>query len=123
MVLFRGCFRRWDCSRRLCLQGVLAPSATPHTALLEERKKELGINMMKYSAKFMLQFAEVRSMRLSVDKSMFVPATSQVLYRTPHAHAHVYINRLFCLPESTANELVNWCIKRMIRPYTVCCTS
>lgn len=46
------------------MQGVLAPSATPHTALLEERKKELGVDMMKYSAKYMLQFAEVRSLRL-----------------------------------------------------------
>jgi hypothetical protein len=41
---------------------VVTASATPHKAMLDERKKELGVEILKYSSKFMLQFAEVRRM-------------------------------------------------------------
>lgn len=40
---------------------VLAASGTPHSTTIEDRKKELGVDLLKYSKAFMYQFAEVRT--------------------------------------------------------------
>ena len=42
------------------LQVVAPSSGTAHQQIIEERKKEQGVDVLKYSAAFMLQFSEVR---------------------------------------------------------------
>ena len=46
--------------RRSAAQVVAPSSSTPHQHVVDERKKELGVDTLRYSAAFMLQFSEVR---------------------------------------------------------------
>lgn len=47
----------------------LAASGTPHSTTVDERKKELGVDILKYSKDFMYQFAEVRLLAEEVQRS------------------------------------------------------
>jgi hypothetical protein len=42
------------------VQVVAPTSGTPHQQTIDERKKELGVDKLRYTAAFMMQFSEVR---------------------------------------------------------------
>jgi hypothetical protein len=61
---------------------VVAPlSGTPHQQVIEERKKELGVNVLQYTAAFMMQFSEVRlqiARRGVLEQSYSIPSLLKI---------------------------------------------